>query len=308
MRWSTNKRLHLEMGLIQAVHSLAQANISDIIRALDGAPLPDTPIATTVLPEIPLPPVGAEPQQPAVAPAPEPQAVEAPPPAPEMAPPPVEKEPPPAPEPDPAPAPAPAPEPEPAPEPPTAGGLEPIDDAPPLFGDMPPMPEPEESAFISPVPTPRSLRAEEWETVLDAVSKQAPLKAQMIGHTLFVSDEDGVITVAIHPEDTDSRDALLGGEVADLVCDAAAELCARKVRLRVVVDDTVPPPSKEVIPPPPLLTTPAPAPKPSKPAPEKKPAEEPPPASPSLRPSEDEFYRDPLIELALEKFNARLIK
>ncbi len=42
MRWSTNKRLHLEMGLIQAVHSLAEANISDIIRALNGAPLPDT--------------------------------------------------------------------------------------------------------------------------------------------------------------------------------------------------------------------------------------------------------------------------
>ena len=50
MRWSTNKRLHLEMGLIQAVHSLAEANISDIIRALNGAPLPETPIATTALP------------------------------------------------------------------------------------------------------------------------------------------------------------------------------------------------------------------------------------------------------------------
>ncbi len=40
MRWSTNKRLHLEMGLIKAVHALAEASISDIIMALDGAPLP----------------------------------------------------------------------------------------------------------------------------------------------------------------------------------------------------------------------------------------------------------------------------
>lgn len=55
MRWSTNKRLHLEMGLIQAVHSLSEANISDIIRALDGAPLPDAPIATTVLPPVAYP-------------------------------------------------------------------------------------------------------------------------------------------------------------------------------------------------------------------------------------------------------------
>lgn len=39
MRWSTNKKLHLEMGLIKAVHALAEASISDIIMALEGAPL-----------------------------------------------------------------------------------------------------------------------------------------------------------------------------------------------------------------------------------------------------------------------------
>ena len=37
MRWSTNKRLHLEMGLIKAVHALAEASISDIIMALERA-------------------------------------------------------------------------------------------------------------------------------------------------------------------------------------------------------------------------------------------------------------------------------
>ena len=42
MRWSTNKRLHLEMGLIKAVHALAEASISDIIMALEGAPLPSS--------------------------------------------------------------------------------------------------------------------------------------------------------------------------------------------------------------------------------------------------------------------------
>ncbi|MEG1258496.1 MAG: DNA polymerase III subunit gamma/tau [Akkermansia sp.] len=46
MRWSSNKRLHLEMGLIKAVHALAEASISDIIKAIEGAPL------TTGSPEI----------------------------------------------------------------------------------------------------------------------------------------------------------------------------------------------------------------------------------------------------------------
>ena len=39
MKWASNKRLHLELGLIKGAHSLSQAGISDIIRALDGAPL-----------------------------------------------------------------------------------------------------------------------------------------------------------------------------------------------------------------------------------------------------------------------------
>ncbi|MCD8069788.1 MAG: DNA polymerase III subunit gamma/tau [Akkermansiaceae bacterium] len=67
MRWSSNKRLHLEMGLIQAVHALSEANISDIIRALEGAPLPETPIATVPLPPVSYP--GAPPQPQAPAPA-----------------------------------------------------------------------------------------------------------------------------------------------------------------------------------------------------------------------------------------------
>lgn len=47
MRWSTNKRLHLEMGLIKAVHTLAEASISDIIMALEGAPLAAVPPASS---------------------------------------------------------------------------------------------------------------------------------------------------------------------------------------------------------------------------------------------------------------------
>lgn len=59
MRWSSNKRLHLEMGLIKAVHSLAEASISDIIMALDGATLPKKtsicPVVPPVATETPVP-------------------------------------------------------------------------------------------------------------------------------------------------------------------------------------------------------------------------------------------------------------
>lgn len=48
MKWATNKRLHLEIGLIKGVHSLSEANISDIIRALEGAPVTEClPVAAS---------------------------------------------------------------------------------------------------------------------------------------------------------------------------------------------------------------------------------------------------------------------
>ena len=309
MRWSTNKRLHLEMGLIQAVHSLAQANISDIIRALNGAPLPDTPIATTTLPEVALPentPAPAQPRpapqaapQPAPQPAPEPAAQEEPLPAP----PPVQQV-------EPA-APACAAEPAAAMPP----GLEPIDDEPPSFdltNDPPPHAEeaaPEDAAEADEPPAPpagpRPLQQEDWDEVLRHARQIAPIQAGMIGNTVFVSDDEGLLTIAIHPADTDSRDALLSGDVAELVCDAAAARSGRAVSLRVVTDSSVPaPPKDEPLPPPSLPVAPPKAAEPEKKA---EPAAAP-AATPTLKPTEDEFYKDPLIELALKEFHAKIIK
>lgn len=73
MRWSTNKRLHLEMGLIKAVHALAEASISDIIMALEGAPLPAStntvaPVSVSSVPQV----FGSQPIQPAPADTPSP--------------------------------------------------------------------------------------------------------------------------------------------------------------------------------------------------------------------------------------------
>lgn len=274
MRWSTNKRLHLEMGLIQAVHSLAEANVSDIIRALAGAPLPETPIATEPLPPVPMP--GVPTASPVVS-ANLPQPVASPP----------------------------APEPTHEPEPiiaPVATGLEPIDDQPPLFGEMPAPDLPAEPA----APVERNLTPADWDSILESVRSKAPLKAAMIGNTLFVSDEDGVVIIGIHPEDIHTRDALFSEAIKDLVCEAAQALCARRITLRVVSDASVPPPAVEEMPPPPPM--PAPAPKPVKKEPAPAPVEEKAAAPASLRPTEEEFYNDPLIELALKEFHATLIK
>ena len=285
MRWSTNKRLYLEMGLIQAVHSLAEANISDIIRALNGAPLPETPIATVPMAAVAMP--AGSPTVPVTAP-------------------PVQSQPVPQPAPSSVPVPGPttvAPQPI-ASAPIMPPGLEPIDDAPPLFGDMPPAEA--EGA------TERPLTPEDWALLLDKVREASPIASGDIGHTLFISDEDGLVTLAIHPDDMNSYDALLGDTLNELISNTAQTICGHGIRLRIVTDDSVPPPQAVEILPPPNFEELAPAPRP-KPKAEPQPAAAPQPqpaeaAATSLKPSDEEFYHDPLIEQALEIFHATLIK
>lgn len=282
MRWSTNKRLYLEMGLIQAVHSLAEANISDIIRALNGAPLPETPIATVPLPSVTVPGAAATPAAP-VQPAPV-VPVTAPAPMPEPLPTPVQV----------------------PPAPVMPAGLEPIDDAPPIFDDMPA----EEQADAL-APTERALTPVDWDAVLADVREKSPIASADIGHTLFISDDDGLATIAIHPDDRNSHEALLSEALSELISNAAQERCGHSLRLRIVTDASVPPPAAVEILPPPNFEELAPAPKPKPkteaPAPAPKPAAET-GAPASLKPSDEEFYHDPLIEQALEVFHATLIK
>lgn len=175
-------------------------------------------------------------------------------------------------------------------------GPEPIDDAPPLFGEAPDAP---------PAIPERALEADEWEAVLSEARKQAPIKVGLVGNTLFVSDEDGLVTIAIHPEDISSRDALLSSDVAGILSDCAAKICGRGIRLRVVIDDSVAAPAPP--PPPPPLPTPEPLKRKAPEAAAKLPEPDQPPSA-SLRPTEEEFYNDPLIEMALKEFHARIIK
>ena len=274
MRHSSNKRLYLEMGLIQAVHSLAEANISDIIRALNGAPLPESSVAVAAMPPMDMP------QQPMpVAPQPAPM-------------------------PAPQPAPAPMPEPEPSPvieNPVMPPGLEQLDDPPPLF-DVPADEQVIESA--------RPVTPEDWDAIVDFARESSPINGSMLGATMFIADEDGLLTIAIHPEDVDTRDALLSENIIDSIREQALARCKREVSIKIITDAAVAPPTPvEILPPPNYEEVlPAPAPKPAPKEAPKPQAPEKRPAPPSLKPTMEEFYQDPLIELALKEFHATLIK
>ena len=284
MRHSSNKRLYLEMGLIQAVHSLAEANISDIIRALNGAPLPDTPIATVPLPAV----CTAQQAVPAAAPV----------------------QPAPAPQPAPVPAPVAEPQPDPAPEPSPVlenvtmpPGLEQLDDPPPLFDVPADVPQ-------DTVATERPVTPEDWDAMLATACEASPISGSMVGQTMFIQDDEGLLTIAIHPEDVNTRDALLSESIMSVLNEQAQQRCGRSISLRIVHDATVAAPTPVEIPPKFEEVAPAPAPKPvQKEAPKQAATEaEKKAAPPSLKPTEEEFYNDPLIEMALKTFHATLIK
>ena len=269
MRWSTNKRLHLELGIIQAVHCLAQANISDIIKALNGAPLPETPIATELLPDIARP-SAEQPEEP-LAQSNSLSQADAPPPQ----------------QPDSSDAPESA-----------LPSLPPIDDEPPDFskeGSAPEEAKPQALGGIS---------AELWEQAVQCVRAKSPLKAGLIGSTLFVGEENGLATIAIHPGDTASRDALLSDEVGLLVCEQLRASSGVQVeRFRIVTDESVPAPAADEV-------LPAPAANPAARKISKKvtPQVEEAPAEEQKSPiSEHDFYEDPLIELALRELEAQII-
>jgi hypothetical protein len=149
---------------------------------------------------------------------------------------------------------------------------------------------------------------EGWDALINAMREASPLQAGAVGNTLFIGDDAGVVTIAIHPADTDTRDALLGDSLCELMAELAPRICGHSISLRIVTDATVAPPVVEEPPPPAPLPEPTPRPQPKPKAPEKKPEPEKPAAPASLRPTEEEFYHDPLVELALKEFHATLIK
>ncbi len=347
LRWSTNKRLHLEMGIIQAVHSLAEANISDVIRALNGAPIPETPIATEVLPPVAYPssaPVAAAPA-PVVEAVPIPAPTPVPTPIPETAPVVI---------PEPAPAPTPTPTPAtitPAEIPPSTGeareinnsqfpipnsplersdavpnsplseaegeattlimqdaGLDIIDDDVPSFDSFaPPVDEAAPSSFSSMILEPQPMTAALWDDCMAQIARELPLKSMAIQHCLFISDDEGLVTIAIHPKDSFAMETLMEEDIADFIKNFGEQRCGKELRLRLITDDSLPAPAEDekiIAPEPTPRPAPAAAPKKANPAP----AVDNSAQEQAQKEREEAFYKDPLIELALEKFHARIVQ
>ncbi len=284
MRWSTNKRLHLEMGLIQAVHSLAEANISDIVRALNGAPLPDTPIATTVLPPVAYPDASAE--QPAcvsVASLPQTMPAEQP----EQVAPPSEE----------------------SPQIPLSEAPNVADAC--LPDEVTDLAAEEQPITVSPQaqesPAPCiGMNAEVWNAAMKDLAEKMPLQSILIDQAQYIDEDDGICSVALNPADTGGRDALLGDELRGVLEDLLTQHAGCPMKVKVVFDESVPLPEEpEEAPLPPPRPKPTPKKEPKEPEENKEPvrAEK----ETERKPTDEEFYNDPLIQKALQEFNARII-
>lgn len=360
MKWATNKRLHLEIGLIKATHSLSESNISDIIRALNSAPAsqittnddtlasvnipvniptPATPIAST-----PIAPEKAAPLSPkqvssaACVPITEPiseiakqtpkqeeQTVHTP-----IA---QEEKPTPilTPELDPIPASTSLQEPEPTltsalpiaskkismldnnpvrplreEEPENAEETRPLDT---LTGDLfaamgiplapPSLPEPEQ---------PRINGDELWQECLELIASTSPLKHHSIEHTQFVEVRPTEFIVGHNPNDLMARSILQSGHIREKVEPFLKKQTGKTLSLSTLSTDVVPMPVEVELEPLPL---PIPAPVASKINVEEERAqakeEQQAQREATKAAAAADFYNDPLIQEALNIFQAKII-
>lgn len=291
MRWATNKLLHLELGIIQAVQTLGEVTLSEVIAAIgEGdpnvaaprrapAPLP-SPAASAVV-TAPAPKPAAPALKPAEAPAPV-----------KSSPPPPTAEAPPAPEPK---ATSPAPEPKetaPAPAPVAVPGPAP---APAPAATAP------EPARREPVGT-----GELWQQFLDRIHADRPLVSGWVELGALLAVEEKVVRLGLPTTEASARESLLRAATKKFLEDILSDLLARPVSVEVVLDSSLkPPPATE------MTFSFGDFDKPAAPAAEKAPApKEDPKPEPQEAPkveADPEFYNDTLIKAALTKFKATLV-
>ncbi|WP_050029025.1 DNA polymerase III subunit gamma/tau [Verrucomicrobium sp. BvORR034] len=318
MRWASNKLLHLEIGVIQAVQTLGEVTLSEVIEALGGAPSPDL-IARRAAPPVPSRAVVEAPT--AERPRPAPVAVAAPAPAP-----------------TPAPAPAPVAEPAPLPalfreEPPAPAPV------PPLFRDEPPQADRPAPITVAPTPPPVAVPVEvppavepavptpapapvaeapavppssagatpeeQWRQIKERFRIKSPLKADYLDVAALQSCEGKTLRIGMPTSEAGHRDALLYAPVRKSLEEIMSDVIGRPMMLEINLDPSMePPPMAE-----PMFTfsdpEPAPAKAPSAPKPEPKAEAKAEAAKPAIN---EDFYNDPLIQEALVKFKATLVK
>jgi DNA polymerase-3 subunit gamma/tau len=316
MRWASNKLLHLEIGVIQAVQTLGEVTLSEVIEALGGAPSPDL-IARRAAPPVPFRAVVEAPA--AERPRPAPVAVAAPAPAP-------------------APTPAPVAEPAPLPalfreEPPAPAPV------PPLFRDEPPQADRPAPVTVAPTPPPVAVPVEvppavepavptpapapvaeapavppssagatpeeQWRQIKERFRIKSPLKADYLDVAALQSCEGKTLRIGMPTSEAGHRDALLYAPVRKSLEEIMSDVIGRPMMLEINLDPSMePPPMAE-----PMFTfsdpEPAPAKAPSAPKPEPKAEAKAEAAKPAIN---EDFYNDPLIQEALVKFKATLVK
>ena len=345
LRWASNKRLHLELGIIQGIESLAEVSLSEVLEAIDkagtsagdahavvqarrgAAPLLAAAPRLVVEPKKTTPPPArsAEPSVPAPRPVePAPRAVEqiADEPAPRAA----------------MPQPRIA-----APTPPVVAAPEPAilenvveeetpEDLSPPWGTPveSPLPnrapEPDmlfDAQIASAPPAPSGLVADAdaiWRSILPRVQAKRPLISPWVKAGTQLEFRGGQMKVGFHTSEAHSRDSLQRDATRRFLEELLAEAAGQPVKLELVVDPNLAPPAPEepdmfsmpvtkpATPPPAAApaASPAPAAQPSPP-----PAKAPEPTEPASNETSslgDEFYNDPLIKAALETFKARVIK
>ena len=302
MRWSAQKRLHLEMGLIKAVHALAEASISDIIRVIAGRPISLESVEVTTPPSFQNTPITSEPS-----PVIDPQHTENENIAATL---PVQ----------------------------TESSL--YDDTPTAQATELPQAmqitsspdrslaeeqgqrnqeeEPTET-LIQEMP---ALKVNEgvsipsatldwkkaWDEMMKRLAKVAPLRVEFIQFAVPLSYENNQYVIGVHPEDTQAHNNLTQAELKSQIEGILHDLLGESVNLRVMVSADIPAPVLPAI-------QPEPAPLPvqasvsqQKKKEEKKPiTSQSPPIEEPNKVEEDDYYHDPFIEKALSIFKAKII-
>jgi DNA polymerase-3 subunit gamma/tau len=277
MRWASNKLLHLEIGIIQAVQTLGEVTLTEVIRAIGGGELPKTVTRRAMAPVAAVPvaapiPVHASPAVPASASNPPSAVVE------------VESK---SKVPEPAPT---APEPRESKTPEPAGGLS-FD----LGGESAPASAPSPTQAL----TVESL----WQPFLERVTADRPLFAGWVEFGAFLRQEGKTIVLGLPVTEDAARDNLLRPAARKFLEDILADLTGKPVSLEIVLDSSLTPPPVSEMSLGLLEVESAPAKTPVK-EPEASPAKEAPPKIGQ----DPEFYKDPLVKAAIEKFKATLVK
>jgi DNA polymerase-3 subunit gamma/tau len=276
MRWAGNKLLHLELGVIQAIQTLGEVTLSEVISAIgegDGGAIASrraaAPVAQTPVASAPRTAPPASVSAPAASPAPKIESPVASPPKP--APTTLREEPAEA-------RPAPASSPTPA-----------------LHHTTPP------AASAAPVAA-----GDLWTQFLDRVHSERPLLSGWLDFGGLLSVDDKVVRIGLPTTEAPAKENLLRPVTKKFLEGMLTEMLGRNLALDIVLDASLqPPPATEI----PLMGFDDSLPPPSSPKAEPKAPEPKPEAREPVEKSapNPEFYNDPLIQAALSKFKATLV-